>query len=358
MSAHGPIIIMAGGTGGHIFPGLAVARDLRARGRSVIWLGARNGLEAQIVPHEGFPFEAMQVSALRGKGLMRKLRAPFMLLRALREARAVLRRHQPSCVLSMGGFAAGPGGVAAWMAKVPLVVHEQNSVPGFTNRVLARFARRILCGFPNAFAGNPAAEWVGNPVRAEIAALKPHRHTRTGAQARVLVLGGSQGARALNHLVPSALAEMDASQRPQVRHQCGQRMIDEARAEYTNAGLDIEPEAFIADMGKAYADADLVVCRAGALTLAELCAAGLPSLLVPFPHAVDDHQTRNAADLVAKGAALMVAEKSLTPAALAKLMQWMVNTPAERQRMAAAVHTLARPDAAKRVADVCLEVAA
>jgi UDP-N-acetylglucosamine--N-acetylmuramyl-(pentapeptide) pyrophosphoryl-undecaprenol N-acetylglucosamine transferase len=353
MSAERPVLIMAGGTGGHIFPGLAVARALQARSVPVVWLGSAHGLENQLVPKAGLTLETLRISALRGKGAMALLAAPWRLLRAVLEAIAVLRRHQPRVVISFGGFAAGPGGLAAWLTRRPLLVHEQNRLPGLTNKVLAKFASRVLCGFANAL---PNGLWVGNPVRAEIAALPPPRErfaARSGL--RVLVLGGSQGARALNRVLPQAFAQL-GDLGIVLRHQCGARMLDDARAAYADATVEARVEPFIEDMAQAYGEADLVIARAGALTLAELCAAGVGAILVPFPHAVDDHQTANARVLVEAGAAQLVPESQLDATDLAARIRALMADPARRLAMAEAARALAKPEADGVVAQHCLEV--
>lgn len=351
-----PVLIMAGGTGGHIFPGLAVAAELAARHVPVVWLGAEGGLETRLVPQHGLRIETLAIGGLRGKGVGAALRTPLRLARAVAAARAVLNREAPRSVLSMGGYAAAPGGIAAWLARIPLVVHEQNAIPGVTNRLLARGARRVLAGFAGAL---PRAEWVGNPVRAEIAALPPPsvRLVDRDGPLRVLVLGGSQGAHSLNTMVPDMLHRRGPRLAVAVRHQCGAKELDKTRAAYASAEIEAEVTAFIDDMAAAYAWADLAICRAGALTLAELAAAGVPAILVPYPHAVDDHQTKNAQALVAAGAARLVGEgddfvKRLG-AALADIGERARLAP-----MAAAARTLARPDATRRIADACLEVAA
>lgn len=352
-----PVLVMAGGTGGHVFPGLAVAAALRQLDIPVVWLGSEGGMEQSLVPRHEIPFEAVRVSGVRGKGWLKKLRLPIELGRAFLQARSVLKRVRPRSVLSLGGYAAGPGGLAAFWLRRPLLVHEQNSIPGLTNRVLARLARRVLTGFPTAFAGR--GQWVGNPVRAEIAALPPPAERLGGRSGplRLLVIGGSQGAQALNRLLPQALALIDEAQRPQVWHQCGQRMVDNALLGYRQAGISGRVVAFIDDMAAAYAWADLVVCRAGALTLAELTAAGVASLLVPFPHAVDDHQTANARWLCSAGAAELMPESTLDAATLAARLRELGNDRAQLLAMAEAARGLARPGAAEAVAQACIEVA-
>ncbi len=352
-----PVLIMAGGTGGHIFPGIAVAQELLARGVPVLWLGSAGGLETRLMPQAGLPIETLAISGVRGKGLFAALMAPLRILRALIAAWKILGRTQPRSALALGGFASGPGGIAAWLRGVPLVVHEQNRVPGVTNKILSHFAKKLLCGFEGALK---RAEWVGNPVRREIAALAIPRERfvgRTGSS-RLLVLGGSQGARALNVRVPEALALMLPDRRPTVRHQCGAKLADAARAAYANAKVEASVEPFIDDMAAAYAWADLVVCRAGALTLAELAAAGVGSVLVPFPFAVDDHQTKNASAMLAAGGAVLLPEAQASAESIAAALTDLLGDRAHLLAMAEAARTLAKPDAAARIADFCLQVAA
>jgi UDP-N-acetylglucosamine--N-acetylmuramyl-(pentapeptide) pyrophosphoryl-undecaprenol N-acetylglucosamine transferase len=354
MSAR-PILVMAGGTGGHVYPALAVAETLIGSGWPVVWLGTRAGLEARVVPARGIPIEWVDVGGLRGKGLAALVMAPLRLARAFMQSVAVMRRHRPRAVLGMGGYVSGPGGLAAWLLRRPLVIHEQNAVGGTTNRVLARFAHRVLTGFPGVLGG----ECIGNPVRPEIAALPvpaARMHGRAGAL-RVLVLGGSQGARALNAVVPFAVALLPADQRPEVRHQCGEKLLDEARAAWQAAGVRVDPVAFIDDVAAAYAWADVVVCRAGALTVAELAAAGVASVLVPLPHAVDDHQTANARHLVKAGAGVVLSESELTPASLAARLREFDGDRATLLAMATAARRVARPDATAKLVAEMKEVA-
>lgn len=354
--AGGPVMIMAGGTGGHIFPGLAVADELRACGVAVVWIGGNEGLETQLVPRHGLPLEKLRIAGMRGKGIATKLMMPLRLLGATLAARGVLARHQPRCVLSMGGYAAAPGGLAAQWARLPLVVHEQNSIAGMTNRLLARRAQRVLTGFDHVF---PGAEWVGNPVRASIAAVAPpaQRYAQRSGPLNLLVLGGSQGAQSLNASLPEVLRRRGSRLSVQVRHQCGARHFDQAKAAYLAAGIEAEVVPFEDDMAAAYAWADLVICRAGALTLAELAAAGAPSILVPYPHAVDDHQTRNAQAMVAVRGALLVAEGDDFVKRLGAAFESIADR-ARLQAMARAARSLAKPVAARRIAEVCLEVGA
>lgn len=353
-----PVMILAGGTGGHIFPGLAVARALRERGVPVAWLGSQGGMETRLVPQAGIAIETVASRGVRGKGALALLQAPFRVARAVWQAMAVLRRHRPRAVISFGGFAAGPGGLAAWLLRQPLLVHEQNRAPGMTNRVLARLARRVLCGFPDSFRGIPS-EMVGNPVRAEIAIVPPPAQRLAGRPGapRLLVLGGSQGARALNAAVPRALAALKGSLQVEVRHQCGESLADDSRRAYAEAGVEASVEPFIQDMAAAYGWADLVVCRAGALTLAELCAAGVGSVLVPLPGAVDDHQTRNAEYLAERGAARLLPQSEDLAARLAESLQALLGDRATLLAMAQSARALAMPEAAQRVAEACLEEA-
>ncbi len=348
-----PVMIMAGGTGGHVFPALALARLLRERHRDVIWLGTRRGLEARVVPADGFAIEWLTVSGLRGKGLSDVLKAPFMLMRSVWQALRIIRRLKPAVVVGLGGFVTGPGGLAAWLLGRPLVIHEQNAVAGFTNRCLARLARTVLTAFPSAFAARPHVREIGNPVRADIASL-PQPSARFAAREgalRLLVIGGSLGARRLNEVVPQALAVLAAQpQAPRfaVRHQAGEKLLEAARAAYAQAGVTGEVTAFIADMAEALGWADLVVCRAGALTIAELAAAGVGAVLVPFPHAVDDHQSVNARYLVEAGAARCIADAALTPVLLADTLAELCG--AGRQallRLAQSARRVSRPDAAQ-----------
>jgi UDP-N-acetylglucosamine--N-acetylmuramyl-(pentapeptide) pyrophosphoryl-undecaprenol N-acetylglucosamine transferase len=355
--ANRPVLIMAGGTGGHIFPGIAVADALRARGIPVAWLGSAGGLETRLVPQAGIALETLAIAGVRGKGALALLGAPLKILSALLAAWTLLGRVRPRSVLSMGGFAAGPGGIAAWLRGVPLVVHEQNSIAGVTNRILSLFAKKRLCGFTG---GLPNGEWIGNPVRQEIAALAAptERFAGRAGAPRLLVLGGSQGARALNACVPQALASMPEAQRPQVRHQCGAKLAEAARAAYAQAGVAASVEPFIDDMAGAYAWADLVLCRAGALTLAELAAAGVGAILVPFPFAVDDHQTRNAQSMVAAHAAVLLPESEASAERVRSMLEGLLGDRAKLRDMAAAARALAKPDAAAHIADICLQVAA
>lgn len=379
-----PVMILAGGTGGHIFPGLAVADALQARGVPVRWLGAAGRMETRLVPQHGIAIDTIEVAGVRGRGIGAALAAPFRLFGALRAAGKLLAEHQPRAVVSFGGFAAGPGGLAAKLAGIPLVVHEQNRAAGLTNRVLARWAARVLTGFPDTFDNEQV---VGNPVRTVIAGVPAPEQRFAGRSGplRLLVLGGSQGARALNRGVPGALAGLRGRiDGCEVRHQCGEKQLEDTRTAYRDAGFEprerwtpvedrlggddatargpgafaVTVEPFIADMAGAYAWADLVVCRSGALTVAELCAAGVGSVLVPFPAAVDDHQTRNAEYLVERGAAQLLPQGE-APLEFAGRLSATLEILAERADllpMAQAARALARPDAADAVASAVLEM--
>jgi UDP-N-acetylglucosamine--N-acetylmuramyl-(pentapeptide) pyrophosphoryl-undecaprenol N-acetylglucosamine transferase len=353
-----PVMILAGGTGGHIFPGLAVARALRARDVPVLWLGANGGMETRLVPANDFPIETIAVRGLRGKGVMSALGAPFVLLRSLWQAFAVVRLSKPRAVVSFGGYAAGPGGLAAWLLRRPLIVHEQNRAPGMTNRVLAKLARHVLCGFPDSFPG-VANDVVGNPVRPEIEALPPPRErfaNRTGA-IRLLVLGGSQGARALNATVPKVLAALQPAIAFDVRHQCGEKMLGEARDAYAAAGVAASIEAFITDMAAAYGWADLVIGRAGALTIAELCAAGVGSVLVPFPGAVDDHQARNAEYLAERGGGVWLRQDGALEDGMRLHLRALASDRAALLTLAESARAACFPHAADTVAGIVMQEA-
>ena len=348
------LMVMAGGTGGHIYPGLAVADALRERGWKVVWMGNPDGMEARIVPASGYEVAWVRFTALRGKGLLRKLLLPFNLLKGFAQALAQIRRVRPDVVLGMGGYVTFPGGVMAALLGRPVVVHEQNSVAGLANRVLAGVADKVVTGFPGVFK---KGEWLGNPVRADITAVASPaaRFAGRSGPLKVLVVGGSLGAAALNEAMPQALALLAPEARPLVTHQAGTRQIEALRAGYQAAGVSGELLPFIDDMAARYAGADLVICRAGALTVAELAAVGVASVLVPFPHAVDDHQTGNARFLADAGAAILLPQTELTPQRLAALLQ---ETTRERLlAMAEKARSCARPDATSRVADLCASLA-
>ncbi|MBY6034141.1 undecaprenyldiphospho-muramoylpentapeptide beta-N-acetylglucosaminyltransferase [Marinobacter daepoensis] len=352
-------LMMAGGTGGHVFPALATARALQQQGHEVFWLGAAGGMEERLIGATDIPLSLIHISGLRGKGKLALLLAPFRLMRALGEAYTHLRRIRPDCVVGMGGFVTGPGGVAAWLMRKPLVIHEQNAVAGMTNRWLTRFSKTVLEAFPGSFGAQTITRCTGNPVRGEVAGMDaPERRlaNRSG-KVRVLVVGGSLGAQVFNQQIPEALSLMDEETRPEVRHQCGERNLEDARSAYASAGVEASVEPFIQDMAEAYGWADLVICRAGALTVSELCAAGVGAVLVPFPHAVDDHQTRNGEHMVNAGAALLIPQSKMTPQVLAETLNDFVVNRERILMMAKAARSLARPDATERVVNYCLEAA-
>ena len=351
------VLVMAGGTGGHVFPALAVAEALRARQLEVVWMGTRHGLEARVVPQAGIPVEWITIGGLRGKDLATRLAAPFKVGMAVFQALRIMWRVQPAVVLGMGGYASGPGGLAAWLTRRPLVIHEQNAIAGTTNRLLSRLAQRVLAAFPGAFLGGVPVEVVGNPVRASIAALPPPDERLAGREGRprLLVMGGSQGARALNEAVPEALARIPEALRPEVRHQAGRTTLEQARDAYARCGVEAEVVEFIDDMAAAYGWADLALCRAGALTGSELAAAGLPAVLVPFPAAVDDHQTLNGGYLVAAGGAVLVPEKQLGPERLARVLAGLLGDRGRRLDMARRARRAARPEALAAIERALLE---
>jgi UDP-N-acetylglucosamine--N-acetylmuramyl-(pentapeptide) pyrophosphoryl-undecaprenol N-acetylglucosamine transferase len=356
------VLIMAGGTGGHVFPALAVARLLRERRCEVTWVGTRRGLEARVVPADGFPIEWLSVAGLRGKGWRGWLAAPFQLARALWQALAIVRRRRPAVVLGLGGFVTGPGGVAAWLLRRPLVIHEQNAIAGLTNRLLARLARQVLEAFPGSFPPAVAARCVGNPVRREIAALPApgQRFAARSGAIRVLVVGGSQGASRLNRCVPRALALLAPRLSIEVWHQTGEREHQRTARAYAAVNLPGRVAPFIEDMAEAYGWADLAVCRSGALTVSELAAAGLGAVLVPFPAAVDDHQTYNARHLTAAGAAVLIADSELAASGAQRLADELQRLCADRAvllQMAQRARARAVPDAAEQLARAVLDAA-
>jgi len=354
------ILIMAGGTGGHVFPALAVADVLAQQGTEVYWMGTARGIEAKLVPEAGYPLSIIHVNGLRGNGALGWILAPFKLIKAVIEAITAIRKINPDVVLGLGGFASGPGGVAAWLLRKPVVIHEQNAIPGLTNRLLARLAKRVLEAFPNSFDSDEDAEWVGNPVRDAIAnaSLPEQRFNQSDkpTKAKLLVLGGSLGAKSLNTVLPEALALIDEDERPLVRHQCGSRHKEECHKAYDKADVTAHITTFVDDMAEAYQWADLVICRAGALTIAELSAVGVAALLVPYPYAVDDHQTHNASALVMAGGAHLIKDNELNSQDLAKQIRSLLADKEHLLAMAKAARTQAKPEAAKTIAQVCEEV--
>jgi len=352
----GPVLIMAGGTGGHVFPALTVAKVLRERGVAVVWLGVPGSMESRLVPAAGFPIEWVQVAGLRGKGALGWVLAPLRIANAVAQAIAVLRRVRPRAVLGAGGYVSGPGGIAAWLMRIPLLIHEQNAIAGLTNRWLARVATQVLEAFPGSFGPRVRASTIGNPVRENIAALEPPAQRFAGRDSRVrlLVFGGSQGAQRLNAVLPQALARLSPESRPQVIHQSGERGFEQTRAAYAQTQVEAEVLPFIEDMAKTYAWADLAVCRAGAMTVTELQAVGLGAIFVPLPIATDDHQTKNAAVMVDAGAARLIQERYLTPESLSQIIAELVADRARLLRLAEAARNSRVTDAAARLADLCI----
>jgi len=351
-------MIMSGGTGGHVYPALSVAERLRDQGIDVVWLGTRRGLEARIVPAAGFDIEWLDVKGLVGTSWLRKVTMPWMLLRAISQAMTVMRRRLPHAVLGMGGFAAGPGGIAAWLLRRPLVIHEANAVCGVTNRLLAPLSKRILTGFKDVYHLGAKARWTGNPVRQEIiqpvsAALL----TNTSRPIQLLVLGGSQGARSINELVPQALCQSQCGSQLTITHQCGPSYDEHVRRAYADAQISAHVVPFIEDMASAYRDADLVIARSGAMTVTELCTAGLPSILLPFPYAASNHQVANADVLLRTGGAVVIHALELDPSRLAGEIDSLTQDRLALAKMGRAARSLARPDATAEVVSHCLEVA-
>ncbi|WP_297795528.1 undecaprenyldiphospho-muramoylpentapeptide beta-N-acetylglucosaminyltransferase [uncultured Marinobacter sp.] len=359
MSDKRRFLMMAGGTGGHVFPALATARSLQEKGHEVFWLGSAGGMEERLIGETDIPLSLIHISGLRGKGGLALLLAPFRLMRGLGEAFTVVRRIRPDCVVGMGGFVTGPGGVAAWLNRIPLVIHEQNAVAGMTNRLLVRFAETVLEAFPDSFGAKVVTRCTGNPVRQDLAklAVPEERMAKREGPLHLLVVGGSLGAQVFNQQVPEALAKLEEADRPVVRHQCGEKHVDAARDAYEQHGVEASVEPFIKDMAEAYSWADLVLCRSGALTVSELCVAGLGAILVPFPHAVDDHQTRNGQRMVNAQAAVLVPQSKLNPGSLAETLRDLARDRSRVLNMAKAARSLARPDATERVVNYCLEAA-
>ena len=350
------VLSMAGGTGGHVFPALACAREFQARGYEVHWLGTPRGIENELVPAAGLPLHLIAVSGLRGKGAGALLRAPLQLLRSLIQARRLIRQLRPVCVLGLGGYVTGPGGLAARLCGVPLVIHEQNARAGTANRSLVPLAARVCEAFPDTFAASARRRTTGNPVREELFLATP-RAPLAGRRPRLLVLGGSLGAEPLNKLLPAALSRIEPGLRPEVFHQAGRQHAEVTEQRYREAGVEARVAPFVQDMAQAYAWADLVICRAGALTVSELAAAGLPAFLVPLPHAIDDHQTHNAHYLAKAGAALLLPQAETDADTLAARLSEVMMQPDTLVSMGAIARRLAKPDATRTVVDICLEVA-
>ncbi len=352
-------LIMAGGTGGHVYPALATAQGLLARHNKVVWMGASGGMEERVIGKTEIPFHGLSVHGVRGKRLLTRLLAPLHIAKAVFQARKVIRATRPDCVLGMGGYASGPGGLAARLSGCPLIIHEQNAVAGLTNRILARLATRVLEAFPNSYGHKISAEQVGNPLRQEIIAL--HGESRAlatpGSKLRMLVMGGSLGAESLNQCLPQALARVQPDLRPEIWHQSGANKQDATQQRYEDLGVEARVTAFIEDMAAAYRWADFVICRAGALTISELCVAGLGAILVPYPHAVDDHQTLNAKHMVDAGAAWILPQAQMSPQSLAEILEPLLAKPERIRRLGEAAHKIAQPAATEKVVAECIQVA-
>ncbi len=352
-------LVMAGGTGGHVYPALAAAQELRAQGARVVWLGSVGGMEERIIANTDIPMRLLSIGGLRGKGLATLVKAPLNLMRALWQAYQIYREEHPDCVLGMGGFAAGPGGILAMLTRTPLVIHEQNAISGLTNRWLAKWAKVVLQAFPGAFATDAKVHTVGNPVRRELAELPAPDQRQVGERApTVVILGGSRGALALNEMVPPAFAKLAETQRPKIIHQAGAGKEQECRALYQSQGVEAEVFDFLHDMTAIYEQADLVICRAGALTLTELTAVGVGAILVPYPYAVDDHQTANARYLETAGAAIIFQQADLSVDLLANTISEMLSQPRKLLEMAEKARQLAQPEATRKVAQFCMEACA
>jgi len=349
------ILLTAGGTGGHVFPALVVADILRSRGHVVEWLGTERGIEASIVPQASIPLHFITIEGLRGKGKVALLKAPWLLFKAITQAMIILRKVQPDLVLGFGGFVSGPGGLSAKLLKIPLVVHEQNAVAGTTNRILSKIAQRVLEAFPGSL---PKALLVGNPVRSEIAALPDpkKRYGERKGRINLLILGGSLGALAINQLIPPAVAAINESERPQIWHQTGKAHLEQTTALYCHHQVDAKIEPFISDMTSAFAWADLVVSRAGALTVSEITAAGVAAILIPFPFAIDDHQTKNAQWLAQNDAAIVKSQDELTPELMNKLLCELSSNRERLCELACRARHLAHPESAHSVANICQEI--
>lgn len=352
------ILIMAGGTGGHVFPALAVAERFREQDVEIHWLGTKAGIESRVVPSAGFPIHYVQVSGLRGKGVKKLLTAPFQLLHALWQSLSIVKQVKPNGVLGMGGFVTGPGGLAAWLLRKPLVVHEQNAIAGMTNRYLSKMAKRVLTAFPNAFGQDVATEVVGNPIRQALCqTLAPdQRYQGREEPRRVLIIGGSLGALALNEMVPEALSAVAESLPLDIVHQCGEKHLKPTADRYQALSLKANVKPFIEDMAQAYAWADLVICRAGALTVSELMAVGVPAVLIPFPFAVDDHQTKNAEFLQQAGAGVVIQQRDTDAQQLSEQLKSLLSDRNQLLQMANKARELAKPDATDKVVQAMREV--
>lgn len=351
------VLIMAGGTGGHVFPGLAVAKYMRENGVEVHWLGTNQGFESKLVPEANFKLHTISITGLRGKGIKPLLSAPFKIASAILQANRIIKDTNPDVVIGMGGFASGPGGVASWLMRKPLVIHEQNAKAGLTNKILAKLAAKVLEAFPNSFTPQAKVITTGNPVRKEIENLPPpEQRLQVHKPFRLLVLGGSLGAQAINDILPVALSQLSVDERPDVFHQTGDKNFEITKNAYETMGVEANLSPFVKDMAQAYSWADVVLCRSGALTVAELCAAGLGAILIPFPYAVDDHQTANANFMVNGMAALCIQQRELTETRLADTIRQFSQSPEKRLAMAQSAYQLRKVNVAEKIYNICKEV--
>ncbi len=354
---HRPVMIMAGGTGGHIYPALAVADYLKACGSEILWLGTNKGLESKVVPEHGYPLFYLDVSGVRGKGLIKKLIAPFNILKAILQSLSIMKQQKPAAVLGMGGFASGPGGIAAFLLGIPLCIHEQNSIAGLTNKLLKPFARFVMQAFPNTFNQSKKVLTTGNPVRKEILALAEsgQQDIKNDEGINLLIIGGSLGAKRLNEVVPNAAKQLHENIKLNIRHQCGDKHHSSTSQIYTDLQIEASVEPFIKDMAAAYQWADLIICRAGAMTVAEVSIVGIPSIFIPYPYAVDDHQTANARYLTDKNLAKLIQETELTESILVKAIEELCQSQQHLNKLAVEIRKLGKVNATQLVAEQCLE---
>jgi len=351
MKQNKTLLVMAGGTGGHVFPGLAVADTLQAEGWQVSWLGTRDRMEAELVPEHGYEIDFIDIAGVRGNGIKRLLKAPFQIIKSIVQARAVLKKRHVDLVIGMGGFASGPGGIAAWLMGIPVILHEQNAAPGMTNRILARFSKKVLMGFSGSFDGEKAI-LVGNPVRQSLLELPEKKISGQDEPLKLLIIGGSLGARVLNELLPSVVSRFQHGQL-KVIHQSGKGNDQHLKQAYQGMSVDVDVQPFIKDMNAAYGWADLIICRAGALTVSEVAVVGLPAIFIPLPHAVDDHQTKNAQDLLEKEAAVLIPQNELNEDKLSDYLQTFSQNRTLLETMSLNSKQAAIVDATKRFASIC-----
>lgn len=352
------LMIMAGGTGGHVYPALAVAHTLQADGVDIFWLGTRDGIEARVVPENQIDIEWISISGIKGKGLFALITAPFKIIYAMLQTAVIIYRRRPQAALGMGGFVSGPGGLMAKLLILPLLIHESNAVVGLTNKWLAKIANEVLVGFPDVLSNSHHHHYVGNPVRQTIAALPAPEQRLQGRSGNLnlLVVGGSLGAQILNETVPQALAKMDSALRPAVRHQAGRGKLDHTIENYHELDIEASCSEFIEDMAEAYEWADLVICRSGAMTVAEIAVAGVAAIFVPYPYAIYDHQTINARFLTDKKAAILISQERFTAERLAELLAELTDDRPCLTRLSQRARRYAKTDATRRVADICIEV--